>query len=481
MSEKYEYEMKNNQQTNESVIFYPNNFGRFKRSPTLKTLTLKVKINGKSKIIKLTATNQILANDYLPVWISSNKQNEVYQKLHNVKLEDVGKFTLYHDYYTKSAIVYFHKRKELDGIINIRYKIQGLPIEKLDEEHIIQKSKYFDFLKKKNVFQYLRRSNQCKTGIELCKNHREKIYPELLVAISHDMFQAIEKTSRFPRGVKTISHVLIVYNIVDMMFKYVKSADISLNIAGIVIEGSENEWGFMKKSHSYIEANKINDDIDEYFRTREKYFPRHSFDYVAYNTRENIVTSTKISILGISTSSGYEPIFYPHEYPYRYNFAVKDSESYEHYTTIAHELAHVFNAGHDKIMNWFFIHPCERSVMAAVDCSSSYCLKWSDKTENDFKKFFNSPAHCILRNKPQSLIPSWQKQLRLTKLQQCVCYGYKSHYEVDKEYFIKDMCGRNIMCKNDQDQVITNLPYPMNGTPCGKNKICWDEKCISPI
>ncbi|KAK0084746.1 hypothetical protein PV326_006181 [Microctonus aethiopoides] len=331
MSEKYEYEMKNNQQTNESVIFYPNNFGRFKRSPTLKTLTLKVKINGKSKIIKLTATNQILANDYLPVWISSNKQNEVYQKLHNVMLEDV---------------------------------------EKLPDFHV-----------------------------------------------------------------------------------------------------SENKWGFMKKSHSYIEANKINDDIDEYFRTREKYFPRHSFDYVAYNTRENIVTSTKISVLGISTSSGYEPIFYPHEYPYRYNFAVKDSESYEHYTTIAHELAHVFNAGHDKIMNWFFIHPCERSVMAAVDCSSSYCLKWSDKTENDFKKFFNSPAHCILRNKPQSLIPSWQKQLRLTKLQQCVCYGYKSHYEVDKEYFIKDMCGRNIMCKNDQDQVITNLPYPMNGTPCGKNKV----------
>lgn len=28
-------------------------------------------------------------------------------------VEDVGKFTLYHDYYTKSAIVYFHKRKEL--------------------------------------------------------------------------------------------------------------------------------------------------------------------------------------------------------------------------------------------------------------------------------------------------------------------------------------------------------------------------------
>lgn len=79
-----------------------------------------------------------------------------------------------------------------DGIINIRYKIQGLPINKLDEEHVIQESKYFDFLKKQKVFRHLRRSNQCKTGIELCKNHREKIYPELLVAISHDMFQAIE-------------------------------------------------------------------------------------------------------------------------------------------------------------------------------------------------------------------------------------------------------------------------------------------------
>ncbi|KAK0162411.1 hypothetical protein PV327_006191 [Microctonus hyperodae] len=335
--------------------------------------------------------------------------------------EDVGKFTLYHDYYTKSAVVYFHKRQELDGIINIKYKIQGLPITTLNNEYVIGESKYFEFLKKK-VFRLKQGSNPCSTGIESFNcNYRQKIYPELLVAISHDMFQAIEKTSNHPRAVKTISHVLIVYNIVDMMYRYVKSADISLNIAGIVIEGTENEWGFMKKSHSYIESNTINDDIDEYFRNREKYFPRHSYDYIAYNTK--------------------------------------------------------FNADHDKIVNWFFIHPCERSVMAVVDCSSSYCLKWSDETENEFKKFFNSPAHCILKNKPQSLFPSWWKPIRLTKLQQCQCYGYKSDFEFNGEKG-DNLCAKNLMCKDEQDNLKMYLPFPMNGTPCGKNQVCWGEKCI---
>ncbi|KAK0076714.1 hypothetical protein PV326_010578, partial [Microctonus aethiopoides] len=374
-------------------------------------------------------------NEHLPVWISSNEESEVYEKLHSVMREDVG-----------------------------------LPIEKLDEELVIQKSKYFGFLEK-NVFQYFRQSDPRQTGIELCKKRGEKIYPELLVAISHDMFQAIENTSRFPRGVKTISHVLIVYNIVDMMFKYVKSADISLNIAGIVIEGTENEWGFIKKSHSYIKERDINDNINEYFRTREKYFPPHSYDYVAYNTRKKIGTSIESITLGISTKAGYEPTFFSKPDFYRDNIAVTDSESYEHYAIIAHELAHVFNADHDKMVNWFFIHPCERSVMAAFYCSSSYCLKWSDKTENDFKKFFNSPAHCILRNKPQSLIPSsHQKKFRFTLLQQCLCYGYKTYFKGDEKTFINDMCGRNIMCKNDRDEVIWDLPDPIDGTPCGINK-----------
>ncbi|KAK0075988.1 hypothetical protein PV325_006057 [Microctonus aethiopoides] len=348
-----------------------------------------------------------------------------------------------------------------------RFRVEWLPIEKLDEEHVFQKSKYFSFLKNiANVFQDLQ-SNPHQTGIELCKKHGEKIYPELLVAISHDI-----NTSRFPPGVKTISHVLIVYNIVDMMYKYVKSADISLNIAGIVIEGTENAWGFMKKSHSYIEQRNINDNICEYFRIREKYFPRHSYDYVAYNTRKKILTSTKIPILGISTKAGYRPMFYPHVYYYRYNFAVRDSESYEHYATIAHELAHVFNADHDKIVNWFFIHPCERSVMAAYDCFSSYCLKWNDKTENDFKKFFNSPAHCILKNKPHSLIPSWhQKQFRFTLLQQCLCYGYKSHFEFDEgDFIINNICARKMSCIDDEGRESSNLPYPIDGTYCGNNK-----------
>ncbi|KAK0159465.1 hypothetical protein PV327_011112 [Microctonus hyperodae] len=259
-----------------------NNFERFKRSPPLEKLTLLVKINGRSEIINLIATNQILANEHLPVWISSNKPDNIYHKLDNVMQKDVGEFTLYHDYYTRSAIVYFHKREELDGIININYKIQGLSIKDLDLEHVICQSDDSIVRKIMNAFQRKQPPCHCSIG---CSNNKQKIYPELLVAISHDMFEAIENTSIFSRGVKTISHVLIVYNIVDMMYKYVKTVDISLNIAGIVIEGTEDQWGFTEKSNSYINIDRINDNIEEYFQAREAFFPRHSFDYVVYNTR----------------------------------------------------------------------------------------------------------------------------------------------------------------------------------------------------
>ncbi|KAK0167758.1 hypothetical protein PV327_001622 [Microctonus hyperodae] len=191
------------------------------------------------------------------------------------------------------------------------------------------------------------------------------------------------------------------------------------------------------------------------------------------------MTSEKEDILGVATISGYEPNFYPHESYNISTVAVTDYESYEHYTTITHELAHVFNAEHDISRDWFFVHPCKRSIMAATDCCSFHCLYWSDKTENEFEKFFNSPAHCILKNRPQSLSPSWQRPFRFTKLQQCQCYGYKSDNEINKKKSANNMCAENLECKDKENQVITNLPFPMNGTPCGdddEDKVCWNEK-----
>ncbi|KAK0161362.1 hypothetical protein PV327_009840 [Microctonus hyperodae] len=437
-------------------------------------LTLKLKINGESKIINLIPTSQLLANEHLPVWISSNQQGDELRKLHDIMTNDVGKFTMYHDYCTKSAVIHFHKRGELDGIVDIKYKIEGLPINKLHEEHVISSgiSNVFNFKKYFRTFKKTVSTPEFKTD----KNFNLEVYPELLVAISHDMYQALEKKSGLPQGVKTISHVLTVYNIVDMLYRFVKSAEISLNIGGIVIEGTEDHWGFLSKAYSgsYIDTKKLHRSISKYFRKIDVYLRRHSYDYVAYNTRKRLWLSNYQPLLGTATYAGFQPMFLDHESYFRKSFAVIDSNSYDHYPVIAHELAHIFNAKHDRQVNWFFTRPCDNSIMAAMDCFAKYSLKWTDAVEENFKKFFNSPAHCILRNKPQSLHPPNPRQI-LTRLQQCQCYGYDFYIQSNKE------CSDNLACMTKEKKLEINLPYPMDGTPCEgdlENKVCWKEQCV---
>ncbi|KAK0071106.1 hypothetical protein PV326_001690, partial [Microctonus aethiopoides] len=117
-------------------------------------LTLKLKINGKSKIINLTPTSQLLANEHLPVWISS-KRGDKLRKLHD------------------------------DGIVDIKYKIEGLPIDKLHEEHVIS-SGIFDVLKIKKYFRKHSKKTVCTPEFQADESLKLEIYPELLVAISHD-------------------------------------------------------------------------------------------------------------------------------------------------------------------------------------------------------------------------------------------------------------------------------------------------------
>ncbi|KAK0157631.1 hypothetical protein PV328_011344 [Microctonus aethiopoides] len=440
-------------------------------------LTLKLKINGKSKIINLTPTSQLLANEHLPVWISS-KRGDKLRKLHDIMANDVGKFTMYHDYCTKSAVIHFHKRGELDGIVDIKYKIEGLPIDKLHEEHVIS-SGIFDVLKIKKYFRKHSKKTVCTPEFQADESLKLEIYPELLVAISHDMYQAIEKKSVLPHGVKTISHVLTVYNIVDMLFRFVKSAEISLNIAGIVIEGNEDHWGFLSEAYSgpNIDSKKLHRLISKYFRKMDNvYIRRHSYDYVAYNTRKQLWSSKYTPILGTATFSGFRPMFLNHELYFRKNLAVIDSNSYDHYPVIAHELAHIFNAEHDRSVNWFFTRLCDRSIMAAMDCFSKYSLKWTAPVEKNFQKFFNSPAHCILRNEPQSLHPPNPRRI-LTGLQQCQCYGYDFYVQSDNE------CSDNLACMNKEWEFEMDLPYTMDGTPCehDSENVCWKEQCVKSM
>ncbi|KAK0072460.1 hypothetical protein PV325_011335, partial [Microctonus aethiopoides] len=218
------------------------------------------------------------------------------------------------------------------------------------------------------------------------------VYPELLLAISYDMFKAFGKDFR-----KTISHILTVYNGVDMLYKPVQTVDIRINIAAIVFELSEDTWSFIPRINVRrevrIDHQSINFALSHYFKNHEEYFPRDSYDYIAYNTRR-IITSpdSKRQSHGIAMSPSSSSIF-PFDNKNRYsrlNMAITDYKGYESYSTIAHELAHIFNAKHDEEEKGFDTPTCSssrRSSIMASDCSE-LSLDWSGYTEVEFTDFF---------------------------------------------------------------------------------------------
>ncbi|KAK0169420.1 hypothetical protein PV328_012073, partial [Microctonus aethiopoides] len=307
------------------------------------------------------------------------------------------------------------------------------------------------------------------------------VYPELLLAISYDMFKAFGKDFR-----KTISHILTVYNGVDMLYKPVQTVDIRINIAAIVFELSEDTWSFIPRINVRrevrIDHQSINFALSHYFKNHEEYFPRDSYDYIAYNTRR-IITSpdSKRQSHGIAMSPSSSSIF-PFDNKNRYsrlNMAITDYKGYESYSTIAHELAHIFNAKHDEEEKGFDTPTCSssrRSSIMASDCSE-LSLDWSGYTEVEFTDFFSSPFSCNLRNYPLSLLPSPRKpRVVLTGLDQCECYGY---YDFTKPvYYTTDWCKDPIHCIDANDWVVNDLPLPFDGTPCGRNKVCWQKSCV---
>ncbi|KAK0070749.1 hypothetical protein PV326_002119, partial [Microctonus aethiopoides] len=40
-------------------------------------------------------------------------------------------------------------------------------------------------------------------------------------------------------------------------------------------------------------------------------------------------------------------------------------------------------------------------------------------------------------------------------------------------------CAEPLQCSEDEySSKLVSTISPLDGTPCGENKICWDEKCV---
>ncbi|KAK0177288.1 hypothetical protein PV328_001356 [Microctonus aethiopoides] len=110
---------------------------------------VKIKIENEDlskspKQVNLKLTERALANENLPVWIASgviHANDLLYENSNDLRrnyvvMMQVGKFSTYQQTETSSAAVYFHKRREFDGMIDTRVIIRGLSVEFINPDGI---------------------------------------------------------------------------------------------------------------------------------------------------------------------------------------------------------------------------------------------------------------------------------------------------------------------------------------------------------
>ncbi|KAK0071049.1 hypothetical protein PV325_013603, partial [Microctonus aethiopoides] len=95
--------------------------------------------NGVEIELKWLKTNQILANEHLPIW---RARTQTHLLRDEQVMKTLGNFKTYHDLDKSSAVIYLEKEDSLYGIIGSKYYLAGFPVNKLQEKHTVGQTDY---------------------------------------------------------------------------------------------------------------------------------------------------------------------------------------------------------------------------------------------------------------------------------------------------------------------------------------------------
>ncbi|XP_071951940.1 A disintegrin and metalloproteinase with thrombospondin motifs 3-like [Antedon mediterranea] len=166
------------------------------------------------------------------------------------------------------------------------------------------------------------------------------------------------------------------------------------------------------------------------------------------------------------------------------NTVLVRDEGYKCAYVIAHEIGHLLDMEHDGEGNSCRKETSQKSIMSS-DVSSTFNMHtWSKCSNERFESFATSPAGWCLKDEPfndkvfhlpNELYPG----IGISMDKQC-SYQYGSGFVRCNTYFSDAALCDELWCMNEK------TPYscahkrspPLDGTPCGKNKMCNDRKCI---
>ncbi|KAK0175245.1 hypothetical protein PV327_009009 [Microctonus hyperodae] len=527
--------------------------------------------NGIDIKLKWVKTKQFLANENLPIWRA--RSSRTYLRKDDEVMKKIGHFETYHDLDKSSAVVYIEKENSLYGFIDMRYELIGLPVDKLNEKHIVGQSRWVIHVKEEDksestldgtntlsnndnlpstspthssssslssssscrkrphdyinnveptyiddnslllLEKYQRTDHESSAIFDLNANFNQMsikkplgpFYPEILLLVSHNIvINDRYKLSRYDYPAKHVLYYLIYMNAVAMLFaKLAPHVEIHINIAGIIFE--ELKEGFPFSISLYLDNALICTNRDLVTHSVTKYinhlksndeeilFPEDSFDFFIYST--NIIARTdeeKKMLRGVSVD--WFNIF-------EWRAFLKDSKldkkflgsiidntgNFQTYVDTVRELAHLMKIDDD---GWD-----SHSIMRKnrMHHSLNY-LKWSQNSIKNFEEYFRRNRNrCFLSNKPRSLNVYDIPRAYLSAEMQCKCYGYAPKSQQQSGTI---NCDKRLQCQriqrdclepNNRDLVIISrkkvnrMPYPLDGTPCNDDMVCWRQQCVPGI
>ncbi|KAK0077592.1 hypothetical protein PV325_003697 [Microctonus aethiopoides] len=432
--------------------------------------------DGETEIhLNFVRTKQLLANEYLPVWIAKgekqtsckNTYGTVQHELQkNFMRDNIGTFILYHDVEKSSAVVYYKNTKTLHGMIDTRYNISKMPIDECNHGHHVGGQYVQRHEKNMNVHDYfkpldlsVRRDKSTSNCRETADQYgtsakRQRLadekpviifYPEILIFVPHDLIEDIQKSHPDNALVTIVRDFIEYFNGVDMLLAKLSTDDIKihLNIAGIVFEDKSNVFGFMKPIHvpfrrnpsqkiRYLDACSTSNSISDYLKANRDTFPQDSFDfYFIFSNIDVWSTLTKVVVEGISTpnniysmrsTTSNEPIS---------GLIVDYHGNPSGHIVAAHEIGHLFDIDHESQNKGYYEGGKQcYAIMQTIGTFCPDCLKWTNQNIEDLQEFAREDKNrCFLLNKPRSLHPHGYPMRTLSRLQQCHCYGYE-HWPV---------------------------------------------------
>ncbi|XP_058790944.1 A disintegrin and metalloproteinase with thrombospondin motifs like [Phymastichus coffea] len=295
-------------------------------------------------------------------------------------------------------------------------------------------------------------------------------YPEILVVLDASIYKHLGQDPHL-----AMNYLVPFWNGVDLRYSVLKSPEVKLNIAGVILAQDEMALKFIHNNlddSGRIQAKKALVDAGIYFDTEAKYI----------TSKDMVVIMTKRDICSLKTtnyckSSALGKAFTGKACSKRKNTAIlEDNGGYAGIITATHEIGHLLGLPHDGEDDAIACSMKDGYIMASAKFRSVNSLCWSPCSKNLLEESASLTVSNCLENRPKNIGGTVIRPLPgkfLTLDEQCLARGGKPCI------FNETVCWKLHCTKSMINMKCVGKAPAAEGSTCGKGLHCINGACVA--